>query len=134
MSSSIKVEDLQKELNEYLESYVEDITEEVADVTDSITKEAVADLKEQSPRGHGTRDNPYYKGWTKQKGKLNRGKYTVKIHNRTNYQLTHLLEFGHATRNGGRTRAIPHIRPIEEKYKKLYETRVTTVIKRRSKK
>ena len=133
MSNSIKPEDLQNALKEYLEDYIEDITEGVEEKTDTLTKEAVAELKQESPKGKGTREKPYHKGWTKQKGKENKGKYTVKIHNRTNYQLTHLLEFGHATRNGGRTRAIPHIRPLEEKYKKLYEKEITTVIKRRSK-
>lgn len=134
MSNSIKPEELQKALSDYLEDYVEYISEGVEDTTDTLTKEAVQELKQTSPRGTGTRQNPYYKGWSQQKGKVNRGRYTVKIHNKTNYQLTHLLEFGHATRNGGRTKAIPHIRPIEEKYNKLYEERITTVIKRRSKK
>ena len=92
MSNKIKAEDLEKVLKKYLENYVEDITEDVENVTDSITKEAVEDLKQSSPRGKGSRENPYYKGWTKQKGKLNKGKYTIKIHNKTNYQLTHLLE------------------------------------------
>lgn len=134
MSKSIKPEELQEVLNDYLENYLEDITEGVEETTDTTTKEAVQEIRKTSPRGKGTRDKPYYKGWTKQKGKMNRGNYTIKIHNKTNYQLTHLLEFGHATRNGGRTKAIPHIRPLEEKYKKIYEERITTVIKRRSKK
>lgn len=134
MSKGIKPEELQEALNDYLENYVEDITDGVKETTDTLTKEAVQELKQTSPRNTGTRDEPYYKGWRKQKGKENRGRYTIKIHNKTNYQLTHLLEFGHATRNGGRTKAIPHIRPVEEKYKKLYEQKITTVIKRRSKK
>lgn len=134
MSNSIKPENLQKELKRYLENYAEDIEEDVKETTKDITKQAVDELKNVSPRGHGSRNNPYWKGWTKQIGKENRGKYTVKIHNKTNYQLTHLLEFGHATRNGGRTKAIPHIRQTEEKFKELYEKKMTTVIKRRSKK
>lgn len=133
MSKTTKPENLQKVLSDYLENYVEDITEDVEDTTDTLTKEAVQELKQTSPKRQGSRDKPYHKGWTRQKGKENRGRYTVKIHNKTNYQLTHLLEFGHATRNGGRTKAIPHIRPLEQKYNKLYEKRITTVIKRRSK-
>lgn len=131
MSKAIKPDDLQKVLNEYLKSYAEDITEDVIETTNTITKKAVKELQEVSPKGKGSRKSPYYKGWTKQKGKENKGIYTTKIHNKTNYQLTHLLEFGHATRNGRRTKAIPHIRPVEEKYNKLYSKTLTTVIRRR---
>ena len=61
MSSSIKISDLQKEVMEYLENYVEDIEEEVKETTDKISKEAVQELKKDSPRGKGTRKNPYWK-------------------------------------------------------------------------
>ena len=133
MSKNIKVDELEDALKKYLDEYGENIEEGVKEATDTITKEAVKEIKKTSPRSKKTRKTPYYKGWTKQAGKQNKGKYTIKIHNKTNYQLTHLLEFGHATRNGKRTKAIPHIRPLEEKYSKLYEEKLTTVIKRRSK-
>ena len=132
MSSSIKIENLQKEVMQYLTDYVEDIEEGVKETTDNISKEAVKEIKQNSPRGKGKRNNPYWKGWTKKKDAKGR-KYTTKIYNKTNYQLTHLLENGHATMNGGRTKAQPHIRPVEEKYNKLYEQEIKKVIRRRSK-
>ena len=76
MSKTTKPEDLQKVLSDYLENYVEDITEDVEDTTDTLTKEAVQELKQTSPRGQGSRSKPYYKGWTRQRGKENRGRYT----------------------------------------------------------
>lgn len=131
MSEKVSVDELQRALKEYLEDYEEDIFDSVKEVTDSITKKAVKDLKNASPSLTGS----YAKGWQKQKGKVNKNsKYTVKIHNKTDYQLTHLLEFGHASRNGSWVNARPHIREIEEKYKKEYGEELTTVIRRRSKK
>ena len=53
------------------------------------------------------------------------------VWNKTNYQLTHLLEFGHVTRNGGRTRALPHIRPIEEKYNVKFVDKLEKRIRRK---
>ena len=132
MSNSIKPEELEKELMKYLKEYEEEIEDEVKETTDSVTKEVVKELKNTSPRSKHNRKKPYYKGWTRQVGKQSKGRYTIKIYNKTNYQLTHLLEFGHATRNGRMTKAIPHIRPVEEKYNKLYQERLITAIKRRS--
>lgn len=130
--ASIKPEKLQETILKYLEEETEDIEEDVKTITDTISKSALQEIRQTSPRRNGTRAKPYWKGWARQKGKSYKGKYTVKIHNKTNYQLTHLLEFGHATRNGGRTKAIPHVRPIEEKYNKLYEDEIVTAIKRRT--
>lgn len=66
----------------------------------------------------------YSKGWRLKKDKLGKNRYSIKIHNKTDYQLTHLLEFGHATRNGKRTKAQVHIRPVEKKYSEKFEQRL----------
>ena len=118
MSKAIDVNLLSKELSKYLESYKEDIDAEVEEVANKVGKEAVAELKQTSPKG---KRGEYAKGWRLKKDKKGKNSYTVKVWNKTNYQLTHLLEFGHVTRNGGRTKAQPHIRPVEEKYSEKFE-------------
>lgn len=117
MSKTIKPESLSEEIMKALEGYADDIAEVVENVSNDIGKEAVKELKTTSPKKRGN----YAKGWKVKKDKIGKSRYSVKVHNKTDYQLTHLLEFGHATRNGGRTKAIPHIRPVEEKYSKEYE-------------
>ena len=131
--SNIKPEELNKVVMDYLKDYKEDIDEEVVEVVDEVTRKAKDELKQTSPRGQGSRTNPYYKGWAVKLSKKRTGVYHKVIWNRTNYQLTHLLEFGHANRNGGRTRAIPHIRPVEEKYNVEFVDKLEKRIRRTSK-
>ena len=130
--SNIKPDELQKAVMDYLENYKEDIDEDVIETVDEITKKARDELKQTSPRGKGTRSNPYYKGWAIKLSKRRSGVYHKVIWNKTNYQLTHLLEFGHVTRNGGRTKAIPHIRPIEQKYNVEFVDKLEKKIRRSS--
>lgn len=125
----VDVNELSSAISNYLNNYVEDIHEDVVEVTEDLTEKAVMELKEKSPRG-SSKVKPYWQGWEskiKIKGKL---KYHRVIWNKTNYQLTHLLEFGHATRDGKRTKAQPHIQPIEDKYQQEFVDLVTQKIRR----
>lgn len=131
--SSIKPEELQKVVMNYLQSYKENIEEDVQQTADEITNKAKQELKQTSPRSGVARNTKYYRGWAIKLKSNKNNRYTKVIWNKTNYQLTHLLEFGHATRNGGRTRAIPHIRPIEEKYKVEFVDKLEQRIRRSSK-
>lgn len=135
MSNNIKPEELQKAIMEYLEDYVEDIEEDVEDTTNTIIKKAKQELVQTSPRSGIARKTKYYKGWAiKNGGRTRKGKYYSKvIWNKTNYQLTHLLEFEHATRNGGRTTPQPHIRPVEQKYGEKFADLLEKKIRRSSK-
>ena len=113
-----------------LEEYSEDISEAIAEETLSQGKKARDTLKKTSPVGtQHKRKKKYAQGWGYSTEK-SRGKITVTVHNKTNYRLTHLLEKGHALRNGGRTRAIPHIKPVEETVNKEYEENVKLIIGR----
>lgn len=118
MSKKVEVNLLEKEIMKALSEYVDDISEVVEKDAEKVGKEATDELKQISPKGAR---KSYAKGWRLKKDKTGKNKYVVKIHNKTDYQLTHLLEFGHATRNGGRTSPQPHIRPTEEKYSEKFE-------------
>lgn len=133
MSKTIKIDELSETVMDYLENYREDIQEDVEEVTDIVTRKAKDELRQISPRRKGSRSNPYYKGWSVKIQKRGKLKYHKVIWNKTNYQLTHLLEFGHATRNGGRTKAIPHIQPVEQKYNVEFVDLLEQRIRRRSK-
>ena len=134
MSNAIKPDELRKALTDYLENYVEDIEEDVKDTVTEVAKEAKQELIQTSPRSGIARDTKYYKGWAIRNSGRTRNKhyYGKTVWNKTNYQLTHLLEFGHATRNGGRTNPQPHIRPVEEKYGTKFADLLENKIRRRS--
>lgn len=100
-----------------LTEYQEDIQDIVVVTTDEVTKAAREELVKTSPRNKGSRAKPYYKGWAVKLSKRGNTKYHKVIWNATNYQLTHLLEFGHRVWNAKDAAAKPHIRQVEEKYK-----------------
>ena len=114
MGTKVKVDNLASAVMKALEEF-SDFTDEAVDKGVSETaKDAVKKLQNAHPQGsgqYGSWDKKYNKGWTVKKTKRDK---TATIHNATDYQLTHLLEKGHALKNGGRTRAFPHIAPVAE--------------------
>ena len=102
------------QMDKILDSYSREVQEATNKAIDSVAKEAASKLRNTSPRKTGD----YAKGWKVKKERGRDGLQTVTVHNKTNYQLTHLLENGHVVRNKrgtyGRTRPIKHIAPVEE--------------------
>jgi hypothetical protein len=101
-------------MDKILDSYSREVQEATNKAIDSVAKESASKLRDTSPRKTGD----YAKGWKVKKERGRDGIQTVTVHNKTNYQLTHLLENGHVVRNKkgtyGRTRPIKHIAPVEE--------------------
>lgn len=115
------------DITNILDEYSLDIQEELATTAQTLANQAVEELKAVKET-YKIRTGKYNKGWrVKQiKGK---GFINCIVHNATNWQLTHLLEKGHLTRNGGRTKAFVHLKPVEEKYVNEYIKNVEQIIK-----
>ncbi|MCI0766059.1 HK97 gp10 family phage protein [Bacillus sp. TL12] len=97
--------DFASEIARELQRYANVIEEGIEVAKVEVSDNLVSELKQKSPKLTGS----YRKGWrsTKQGNK-------IIVHNATRYQLTHLLEKGHAKKGGGRVPAKVHIAPAEE--------------------
>lgn len=138
-SNRISVDKLSSEIMKYLTEYKEDIDEEVKEVANKVTKEARAEVKAKSPvskkdvrlRGGDIQKRGAYAGsWSIKNGKKAKDIYSRVVYNREYYRLTHLLEFGHANRDGSRTKPIPHIRETEDKYREIFRKELESKIRR----
>lgn len=114
MSSSI---DLAEELKKILDDYELEVIDDVDKAALATAKLGVKELKEKSPRSKRAQGGAYAKSWGYTKEKMPFGYTSYVIRNRKHYQLTHLLENGHLIKNQygsyGRTKPIPHIKPVE---------------------
>lgn len=100
----VDIENLGAAIVEFIREYTEDVALAVKKEVASTAKEARDQLEEKSPELTGE----YKAGW-RVKNNDDEGAASRILYNKTDYQLVHLLEFGHASRNGGRVRAHPHV-------------------------
>ena len=94
-----------------LQDYADGVIDNVTELTQKFARKGAQAVKgAASSNGWGN----YAQGWTSQ---MDTGRLSAQgtIYNQKTPGLPHLLENGHALRNGGRSRAFPHISPVEEK-------------------
>lgn len=111
MGNTIKIDQLATEvmkgLTEYADMAADDMKAAVKKAGTSVKK----DIQSSAPKNTGK----YGKSWTTKTTKETSNSMEVTVYSPSKYQLAHLLEFGHAKRGGGRTKAQPHIAPAEER-------------------
>ena len=117
MAKKIKIDDLTNEVTKTLKEFAGATDEIVEKAVTETSKKALKKLKNANPPGSGQYQSwkDYNKGWKITQTKTDK-RYNKKatIHNADKYNLAHLLEKGHALVSGGRTRAFPHIAPVEQ--------------------
>lgn len=117
----IEAQDLAATVNKYLAEYGDSVQEDIEKAAKSVAKDVVRDLK----KGGGFKGTgAFNKGWTSKVEKTRLGAEAI-VYNKSLPGLAHLLEFGHAKANGGRTTAFNFISPIndatEEKFTRALE-------------
>ncbi len=112
-SSKIDVKELSRSVMSALEQYGAIASADVKDAVTKTSKECVQDIKRRAT-AYGWRGK-YVNSWSKKVEPLGAGGFKAIVYADENgYRLAHLLEKGHALRNGGRAKAFPHIAPAED--------------------
>lgn len=122
--SKIKIDSLSSEVTKELEKYADVTTENVKKAVQKAGKIVRDEIKASAPSDTGK----YGKSWTVKTVRETSSSLELVVHSRNKYQLTHLLEFGHAKRGGGRVSARPHIANAEEKAIKIFEEEIKEAI------
>ena len=111
---NVSIDNLADAVMKELEAYSAEATLVTKQAVEEVAEDCKNDISNNAP-GSGK----YKKSWKKKLAysSATESRYTVYS---TKYQLTHLLEYGHekwlwGDYTGERVKAIPHIRPAEEK-------------------
>lgn len=118
---AISVDELANEIMQGLLEYAEETDGKVKDAVDKKTKEVVNALKTHSKIP--TKTGKYKKSFKFKTKKEGMGYKTNIIYaGNGQHRLTHLLEYGHLTRNGtSRSKKFPHWVDAEKMAKELHE-------------
>ncbi|OGO86189.1 MAG: hypothetical protein A2Y22_08665 [Clostridiales bacterium GWD2_32_59] len=121
---NISIGNLANEIVSAMKEYTEDVSNGIAEEVNETAEKILAEVEITAPKKHGN----YVKGFKKSNitaPHINR----AVVWNKKYYRLVHLLEFGHAKRGGGRTRAFPHMAKAYEKYGVTLTDRLKQIIR-----
>lgn len=129
MAQKTSVNDFAYAINGILAEYKDAINADVEQATRQVSKEAARQVKANITSA-GIKGTGAYKNSIRSRMEdkvVNRSKAVVYADD-PHYRLTHLLEHGHATVNGGRTKAYPHWSEAEQKAIRDFEKQLREAI------
>ncbi len=114
----IKVDDLTDAVNAILEEYADEAKTIIDETVKEVAKEAEYKLHSPSTGTFKDRSGKYRKSWKVEVKEQNLETEAIVYAAKPHYRLTHLLEYGHALRRGGRkvgeVDAFRHIEDVNE--------------------
>ena len=115
---TVKADELADVINGLLEEYADE-AEEIIDLTvQQVAKEAQDKLKSPQTGAFKNRTGKYRRSWKVEVSKKNLQTEAIVHAAKPHYRLTHLLEYGHALKRGGRkvgeVDAFRHIEDVNE--------------------
>ena len=123
----IKPEQFEEAVIEALAQYGDHVTDILEVATKNAARGSAKELKASAPTG-----GSYARGWSHKAKKGGAYKLSETVYNRTDYQLTHLLEKPHATGGGGHyPKYVDYtgtMASIEEEYTNKFEEEVLAKI------
>ena len=127
----VGIEHLSAQIEKELTVYSTEVTDKLKKIAKKYTSQLVKTTKATAPSGNRVYNKYRDSIQSKKLNESERGiTYVWYVNSKdSNYRLTHLLVNGHATRNGGRTRANDFLKKAVENMETEYQKEVEEVIK-----
>ncbi|MCD8196092.1 MAG: HK97 gp10 family phage protein [Lachnospiraceae bacterium] len=109
-SRTVSIDEMADAINEGLEEYATLAADEMKAAVKKTAKSVKEEISANAPVDTGA----YAKSWATKATAETSNSIEMTVYSKNRYQLAHLLEKGHALRQGGRVKAYPHIAPAEE--------------------
>lgn len=122
---SIGINGLASAIAKEMEEYRQDATDGLKQEIKKVAKECKNEIQQNAPKLTGD----YKKSWRVKEAYESAEGIRVVVHSKNEYRLAHLLEYGHAKRNGGRVEGKPHIQPAEQHAEEKLMKKVKVVIR-----
>ena len=126
----VSLDNLDEEIKKELENFNVEVVRATNESIKEAAREAARTLKKGGP--YKNRTGKHARGWTTRQREKNKSVIEVQgytVYNKKNYQLTHLLEHGHQSRNGGRVKEFAHIAPVNEQIGEMIVSKIESKLR-----